>query len=73
MRSNLILFVLVLVLVLVNQNFIRDEHEDEYEDDDEGDSCRAVTQRAKTTNLTSVICLLYSARVKTSRRRHWIS
>ncbi len=47
MRSNLILFVLVLVLVLVNQNFIRDE--------DEGDSCRAVAQRAKTTNLTSVL------------------
>ena len=67
MRSNLILFVLVLVLVLVNQNFIRDE------DDDEGDSCRVVAQRAKTTDLTSVICLLYSARVKTSRRRHWIS
>jgi hypothetical protein len=39
------------VLVLVNQNFIRDEHEDE----DEGDSCRAVAQRAKTTNLTSVL------------------
>jgi len=55
MRSNLILFVLVLVLVLVNQNFIRDEHENE--DDDEGDSCRAVAQRAKTTNLTSVLCI----------------
>ena len=68
MRSNLILF----VLVFVNQNFIgpRDEYEDEDEDDDEDDdddddedddeggSCRAVSQRAKATHLTSVICSL---------------
>jgi len=50
MRFNLILF----VLVLANQYFIEDEY------DDECGTCRAVAQRAKTTHLTSVICLLHS-------------